>query len=472
MARRLCSLLLLLVLCGGAVALGAPAKKSAPPDEDYYELFKLLVDMMDQVERNYVKDVDRREMFEAAVEGVMGTLDPYSSYIKPKEISRFRSTVDSHFGGIGIRVSVDHEKLTILSPVVGTPGYRAGLLSGDRIVEIDGESTEELSIDDAVRRLKGKPGSKVTLTVVHPGTTKRVKIEVVREIIHVSTVLGDTRKEDDTWEFMLKPQQHIGYVRITGFSRDTARETREVLDGLQKEKLRGLIIDLRFNPGGLLSSAIEVSDLFVSQGTIVSTEGRNSPKREWTAEKKGTYEGFPMVVLVNRYSASASEIVSACLQDHDRAVILGERTWGKGSVQNVIELEDGASALKLTTASYRRPSGKNIHRFHGSKEEDEWGVMPDDGFLVELGDAEMRGLIDDRRQRDVIQQHTDADDPDGDPDDDPDDDESKNGGDGAKPHEGASEEPADGGESEEPALLDRQLQKAVEYLVGELARAE
>ena len=157
------------------------------------------------------------------------------------------------------------------------------------------------------------------------------------------------------------------------------------MEDLKKRKLRGLILDLRFNPGGLLSSAIEVSNLFISKGRIVSTKGRNTPERIWDAHGSDAFEGFPMVVLVNRYSASASEIVSACLQDHQRAVIIGERTWGKGSVQNIIELEDGSSALKLTTASYRRPSGKNIHRFPDAKDTDEWGVMPDLGYELGAG---------------------------------------------------------------------------------------
>ena len=167
-------------------------------------------------------------------------------------------------------------------------------------------------------------------------------IEITRESIHVETVLGDHRNPDDTWGFMLDRERRIAYVCVTAFSRDTAGELRRALTGLQKEKIRGLILDLRFNPGGLLDSAVEVSRLFVSQGRIVSTSGRNSPERVWEARKEGAFEGFPMVVLVNRYSASASEIVAACLQDHKRAVIVGERTWGKGSVQNVIELEYSA----------------------------------------------------------------------------------------------------------------------------------
>jgi carboxyl-terminal processing protease len=170
--------------------------------------------------------------------------------------------------------------------------------------------------------------------------------------------------------------------------------------------MKALVLDLRFNPGGLLNQAIEVCNLFISSGRIVSTTGRNSPARVWDARGSGAFEGFPMVVLVNRYSASASEIVSACLQDHKRAVIVGERTWGKGSVQNVIELEEGRSVLKLTTASYRRPSGKNIHRFPNSKDSDEWGVTPDQGYLLKLDDVELADLVRQRRLRDIVQPHS------------------------------------------------------------------
>ena len=165
---------------------------------------------------------------------------------------------------------------------------------------------------------------------------------------------------------------------------------RAALDELKPHKVRGLVLDLRFNPGGLLRSAIEVCNLFISSGRIVSTKGRNTPEHVWDAQGNAIFEGVPMVILVNHYSASASEIVSACLQDHKRAVVMGERTWGKGSVQNIIELEDGRSALKLTTAAYKRPSGKNIHRFPDSKDKDEWGVMPDLGYELGLGDQETR----------------------------------------------------------------------------------
>jgi carboxyl-terminal processing protease len=201
---------------------------------------------------------------------------------------------------------------------------------------------------------------------------------------------------------MYDKKAKIGYIRLTHFSRHSAEELRSAIEDLRKQGMKGLILDLRFNPGGLLSQATEISDMFIESGKIVSTEGRNSRNRKWEATSKGTFKDFPMAILVNRYSASASEIVSACLQDHKRAVIIGERTWGKGSVQNVIELEEGDSALKLTTASYHRPSGKNIHRFPGAKDTDVWGVTPDEGYRLRLTDDELEALGEYRRKRDIL----------------------------------------------------------------------
>ena len=381
------------------------AKKSPHAKDDDYELYRLLLDTIDEVDQNYVKEVDRRELIEAAIRGVMSKLDPYSAYIGPDELAQFRSTVDNEFGGIGIHVTVEDGELKVLSPIYGTPAYRAGIQAGDRIVEIEGKSTDGIQPDDAIRLMKGAEGTKVAITVVHPGQTKREKFTLARELVHVETVLGDRRKSDDHWEFMYDEKDHIGYIRVSAFSQETAKELRAALEDLQQRKVRGLVLDLRFNPGGLLRSAIEVSDLFISTGRIVSTKGRNTPQRTWDAHGDAIFEAVPMVVLVNHYSASASEIVSACLQDHKRAVIMGERTWGKGSVQNIISLEDGRSALKLTTAAYQRPSGKNIHRFPDSKDTDEWGVMPDLGYDLGLDERETRELLADRRNRDVIMAH-------------------------------------------------------------------
>jgi carboxyl-terminal processing protease len=194
----------------------------------------------------------------------------------------------------------------------------------------------------------------------------------------------------------------IGYIRVTSFSRYTVRELRAAMDELTDQTLNGLILDLRSNPGGLLSAAVEVCEMFVEEGTIVSTSGRNVEPRQWTAHKAGTYSGFPMAVLVNRFSASASEIVAACLQDHARAVVVGQRTWGKGSVQNVLALEQGRSALKLTTAEYHRPNGKNIDRETDASENDDWGVTPDDGFEFRLSDGEAASLERQRQSKDLL----------------------------------------------------------------------
>ena len=403
MNRRTPVVLVILVLAGHCFSAGAVGDQSEQPKEDDYELYKLLVDTLDQVERNYVKEVSRRELIEAAIRGVLRDLDPYSAYISPEQLDGFRTTVQGNFGGIGIQIAMDNGRLQVLSPLVGTPAYQAGILAGDRIVEIDGKSTKGFTIEEAVRRLKGEAGTEVTLTVIHAGSAEPVEVPITREIIHMETVLGDHRKGDDRWDYMLDPQKQIGYVRVTAFSRETAQELKEALAQLSQQDLRGLILDLRFNPGGLLRSAIDCSDLFLPGGKIVSTSGRSAPERSWEAKKEGTFEGFNMVVLVNRYSASASEIVAACLQDHKRAVIMGERTWGKGSVQNVIPLEHDQSALKLTTASYVRPSGKNIHRFPDAEEDEEWGVAPDDGYALKLTDDQMIALVSDRRKRDVLQ---------------------------------------------------------------------
>jgi len=253
-----------------------------------------------------------------------------------------------------------------------------------------------------------------------------------RAIIEVPTVQGDGYKADESWNFMLDEEKKIGYVRITGFSKHTGSEMKRAMEELKALGLKALILDLRFNPGGLFNVAVEVSDMFLEEGRIVSTKGRNTEERVAFARKAGTYSGFPMAVLVNRYSASASEIVSAALQDHKRAVVVGERTFGKGSVQNVIDLEGGKSAIKLTTQSYHRPNGKNIHRFPDSKETDDWGVVPDEGYQVPFSNAEMLQYDEYRRQRDVL---------------------SKDG-------------------PPKTEFVDRQLAKALEYVTGKLAEAQ
>jgi carboxyl-terminal processing protease len=279
-------------------------------------------------------------------------------------------------------------------------------------------------------------------------------------VISVETVLGDHRNGDGTWNYLLEGDQRIGYLRITAFSRDTAADVQQVLQELTSKGLDGLILDLRFNPGGLLSAAVAISDMFISDGAIVSTEGRNTKPQVYEAHAEGTFEGFPIAVLVNGYSASASEILAACLQDHERGVVIGERTWGKGSVQNVIELEGGRSALKLTTASYKRPSGKNIHRFEGDDDDDDWGVLPTEGYAIKLNGEQTRRLIESRRERDIVRIRPQG-----------------SVADKAPPDKNPDAGEADAAESGDvqqggSGFVDPQLQKAREYLQGLLAPAE
>lgn len=433
------------------------AKTQLDGDTEYYELFKVLADTMDQVERNYVKDVSRRELMEAAIRGVLSKLDPYSNYIGPNDLTRFKVAVENQFTGIGIQVDVRRGFLTVVSPIVGSPAYKAGLRAGDVITEIEGKPTEGIPIDEVIRRLKGEAGTTVNIAVLHPGGSEPEKFAVTREVIQMESVRGDHRDDHDQWDFMLDRDKKLGYIRIVSFGRDTPRELKKALDQLQRQSLRGLILDLRFNPGGLLTAAIEVSDMFLTEGEIVSTSGRNSPRRSWSAHKLDTYEGFPMAVLVNRNSASASEIVSASLQDHHRAIVIGERTWGKGSVQNVIEMEGGKSILKLTTANYLRPNGHNIHRDENATESEEWGVKPDAGYEVKLDETERFQLQVYRRDRDILTANPSSKSP---------------AGEGAEaPPETEKKTTDTSGASENPAFVDRQLQKAVEYLTSELAKA-
>lgn len=408
------------------------------PTDEYYELMRVFVDTFEQIDRNYVKSVDRRDLMEAAVRGMLSKLDPYSNYISPDDLDHFTEAVEQEFGGIGIQVDWNdvERAIKVVAPLPGSPAYTAGIHAGDHIVEIEGQQVSEFpmkrELGSAIKLLKGEPGVDVQIGIRRADGDSVEQMTLTRAIIQLDTVLGDTRSIDGTWRYMLDEEKKIGYLWLTHFTRRSAEEMRNALQQLKSEDMRGLVIDLRNNPGGLLQSAVAIADMFIDEGAIVSTEGRNSRERQWFAKKFGTHTGFPIAILVNRFSASASEILSACLQDHDRAVIVGERTWGKGSVQNVIELEGGDSALKLTTASYHRPSGKNIHRFPGAKETDEWGVSPDEGYAERFTDEQIAQWQRDRRERGI-------------PRDEP-------------------PEPSE--------FIDTQLAKALEYLRGAIENAE
>jgi len=388
----------------------APVKGSKVLDhqrdvEQEKELLRLFADTLEQIKANYVDDkISERDLIDAAIRGMLAKLDPYSNYIPPKNLAQFRREIDQQYGGVGIRVEARDGQIVITSPLYGTPAHRAGLLPGDRILKIGAKSTKGMTLDAAVDCMKGKIGSRVQLTVRHPDAAIPTTVMLKREVIHLETVLGYRRQADDQWDFFCDPEKKIAYVRLTAFSKGAAKQLGDVLRTLLAKGMRGVILDLRFNPGGLLTEAIQVADLFVREGEITSTQGRHMPTRTWRATDRGTLipKQFPVVVLVNRYSASASEIVSACLQDHHVALIVGERTWGKASVQNIIELEHGTSVLKLTTGGYHRPSGKNIHRRPGATPDEQWGVQPDDGHAFRLSNRELTQLVRSLHRWDVL----------------------------------------------------------------------
>ena len=381
--------------------------EAAAPRDEYFELMQVFVDTFDEIDQNYVKDVDRRKLIESAIRGMLADLDPYSDYISPDELAQFNESVDQEFGGVGIQVRFlkDIRAIEISSPLAGGPAYKAGLLAGDRIVEVGGKKVSDFAhnreMESAIEILRGKPGEAVKVGYTRGESPTVINVDLTRELIHLDTVLGDVPNADGTWNFMLDAEKKIGYVRLTHFTARSGDEMKKALKTLKADGMKGLIIDVRFNPGGYLQTAIEIADLFLEEGVIVSTEGRNSRPVTRTAKKAGTFMGFPIVVLTNRFSASASEILAAALQDLKRGVVVGERTWGKGSVQNTLDIEEGKSKLKLTTASYFRPSKEKIHRFPGETEADKWGVMPNDGMKVEFSMDQMRAYNSERQRRDI-----------------------------------------------------------------------
>ncbi len=361
---------------------------------------------MDIIETYYYEPVEKRPLFENAMQGMVSRLDPYSAYVNPPSLERLNRGIEQNFVGIGILVAGPPQRpeITVISPVLGSPAHKAGIHAGDVIVEVEGQSTESLTLDQAIGLIKGPRGTPVRIKVRRPPNDEILEFTIVRDRVKTRSVLGDTRRPDGTWNYFLREHPDIGYVRIVSFGELTPEELREVL-AFSDHPVRGLIIDLRGNPGGLLQTAVSVADMFLDGGVIVTTRGRNGRRGDEFFATPGTVvpRDLPLVVLVDKLSASASEIVAACLQDHRRAVIVGERTWGKGTVQRIFRLEGRRSGLKLTTATYHRPSGANIHRRQGATEEDEWGVRPDPGYEVKLDDETYRELYRARQQRDVLE---------------------------------------------------------------------
>jgi carboxyl-terminal processing protease len=365
-----------------------------------------ITEAMNIVSQEYVDEVDPRKLFEGAMDGMIGQLDEYSGYHPPDEYAQFQEDIDQKFVGIGIYVGYDQEKkrIYVIAPLTGTPAYEAGIKPDDTIVSIDGTSTADMTMQAATAKIKGRAGTSVTMEVLHPGETTPVKLSVKRASIAVDSVLGDLRGPDNQWVYRLAEHPRLGYIRIESFGERTAEELRAALETYreQGQDVQGLILDLRGNEGGLLDSAVEVCDMFLDEGVIVRTVARNNIERDREVAHRGVEFPLatPMVVMVDRFSASASEIVSACLQDHQRAIVVGQRSWGKGTVQNVIRMEGGRSAIRLTIARYFRPSGRNIHKSQGAKDEDDWGVRPSEGFDLALNEDEYQRFRRERRERD------------------------------------------------------------------------
>jgi carboxyl-terminal processing protease len=464
--------------------------KNSPADNKgtLFELFGPLVDVYEKVQDRYVSEVDPKKLRDGAIEGMLDKLDPYSNYISAEDRADFEKNLKGEFGGIGIQIGLnDRKMLTVISPLEDTPAFRAGIMAGDWIKEIDGKSTYEprpMTLNEAVSKLTGKPGTKVNITIVHETDKDAAgrKIELTRAVIKLHSIKGWKRSVDgdgSKWDFMMDPKSKLGYIRVTSFVESTDAELDAAVQQLMKDGMKGLILDLRFNPGGLLESAVKIADRFLKKGTIVSMKGRRSPEKTYTAKEAGTYPDFELVVLINEGSASASEILSGALKDHGRATIVGVRSFGKGSVQNIMTLDDGGKALlKLTTAYYYLPNGKCVHKLENATE---WGVDPDKE--VKVTPQEIAGLFKARRDSEVIRpghapgqpaaQPGEEKKPEAKPEE-----KKPEGKSDAKPEDGAKSDDKDKDgkdakdkKKDEP-FVDRQLEEARNILLGQVLSAE
>lgn len=344
---------LLIALFSTTCLAAEPAKKTKEekPKHDTYEMLNLFGEVFERTKEDYVEPIGDQEMIENALNGMLSSLDPHSGYLNEKAFKEMQVQTKGEFGGLGIEVTMDNGLVKVVSPIDDTPAFKAGVKAGDYISHIDGEQVMGLSLSDAVEKMRGPVGSKITLTILREGASEPLDKVLIRDVIKIKTVKAKLINDD------------VIYVRLASFSEQTASAMKTEIFRLQKEsgkKLKGYVLDLRNNPGGLLDQAIEVSDAFLEQGEIVSTRGRDAEgAKRYNATKGDITSGKPIVVLINAGSASASEIVSGALQDHHRAVVMGIKSFGKGSVQTVIPLT-GYGAMRLTTSRYYTPSGRSI----------------------------------------------------------------------------------------------------------------
>jgi C-terminal peptidase prc len=356
------------------------------------------------------EDLGNHKDIDITLQRMLLKLDPHTTYFDPETKRRLDQEMQGRFFGIGVQIR-KHEMtdtIQVVSPIKGSPAYKKGIYAGDLITKITREvdsdgrplnpveilPTKGMELNDAVKKILGQPLTKVKITIQREGVEEPLDIEITRAMVELESVVGVKRKADDTWNYWLDPERKIGYIRLTTFANTSARDMTQVISRLRKDGLKGLVLDLRFNPGGVLTGARQVANLFIDKGKIVSIRNRAGQSSNLSARAEEYLTGIPLVCLINGDSASASEIVSAALQDYERAVIMGERSYGKGSVQTVHNFDGGA--LKLTTASFWRPNGKNLNKAStAGRDEDEWGVTPDPSYIIKLS----------RKERDDLQEH-------------------------------------------------------------------
>jgi carboxyl-terminal processing protease len=367
--------------------------------DDDYAFVRTLVDIHRQVASNYVENVDEEKLRQGAIAGMLGELDPYSIYVPPAREEEFNRLLEGSFKGVGIQLDKDKKTgdVIVVSPIEGSPALKAGVFAGDIIQKVNGEELDRAAkLEEIIKKIAGPLGSQVTLTVKHQ-TGETVELTLMRQEIVLPTLKGFSRKRDNTWDWYISKDPKIAYVRLTQFTPDTANKLRAILEPLVSDGMQGLILDLRFNPGGRLDQAKEVVDLFVKGGTIVSVKGRNRPEDVTYAKGAGTLPDFAMAVLVNEHSASASEIVAGSLMDNRRALVVGTRSYGKGSVQEVIPLDGKSGELKLTVAYYYLPSGRLVHR---KKDAADWGVEPQ--IKVPMDEETQRKVVIAQSQEELL----------------------------------------------------------------------
>jgi carboxyl-terminal processing protease len=328
------------------VLIGKGWERTGHATESYEEL-RTFSEVLTQVQKNYVDETKVKDLVQGAIRGMLSTLDPHSAYMTPEMYKEMQVETKGEFGGVGIQIGVKENRLAVIAPIDGTPAQRAGIKAGDYITKVNEESTKDLTLMDAVQKMRGPKGTKVNLTIQRDGANDPLQFTLVRDTIKIESVKS-------------KVLDNIGYVKLTQFQEATGRDLGRVLRQFKDQKVQSTILDLRNNPGGLLTAAVEVSEQFLPNGKlVVYTKGRESKKDEWFAKGKDQMDDSPMIILVNEGSASASEIVAGALQDYGRAVIVGTTSFGKGSVQTILPLGDG-SGLRLTTAKYYTPKGRSI----------------------------------------------------------------------------------------------------------------